>query len=64
MFESNLVYFYHNIKIQSSTKMKIVNHSSLIELIEIFCSQDGMLLLEENRMMNLDFVFSSIGFVF
>jgi hypothetical protein len=44
--------------------MKIVNHFSLIELIEIFCSQDGMLLLEENRMMNLDFVFSSIGFVF
>jgi hypothetical protein len=38
----------------SSIEMKIVNHSSLIELIEIFCSQDGVLLLEENKMMNLD----------
>jgi hypothetical protein len=35
--------------------MKIVNHSSLIELIEIFCSQDGVLVLEENKMKNLDF---------
>jgi hypothetical protein len=34
--------------------MKILNHSSLIELIEIFCSQDGVLLLEEYKMMNLD----------